>query len=116
MYEFVLDRADLFAGGDGLRAVTPDEPAEPPFDRREGDDPFSRSAPPFAPDMPQLRTCIECHQAPGVYSVLSLQRGLRRGEHARFRTYAWDVELDHTVRAKVKQFAWGLLQGKLEPR
>jgi len=69
--------------------------------------------------MPQLKTCIECHRAPGVYSILSLNRGLRAdpkryGEH--FRTYAWDVEMSYTMKAKTEQFNWGLLQGKLEAK
>jgi hypothetical protein len=114
-YEFILDRADLFAGGDGLRAVSLDEPSEPLFERREGD-PFSRSTDSFASDMPQLKTCIHCHQLPGVYSVLSMERGLRRGEQARFRTYAWGVELSYTTKTKVSRFDWGLRQGKLEPK
>jgi hypothetical protein len=51
---------------------------------------------------------------PGVYSVLSTRRALREPGVERFRTYAWDVEMSFTVKAKVKQFDWGLLQGKLE--
>ena len=39
-----------------------------------------------------------------------------RGRREIFRTYAWDVEMKYTVGAKVKQFDWGLLQGKLEAR
>lgn len=117
VYEFVLDRAALFAGGHGLRAVAPDEPAEPLFGRTFGD-PVRLSPPtpdPEARPMTQLRTCTGCHQSPGVHSVLSMDRGLRR-EYGRFRTYAFDVELSYSVKAKVKQFDWGLLQGKLEPR
>ena len=63
---------------------------------------------------PQLKTCIECHQAPGVYSVLSMERGLRKPDTKSFNTYTWDVEMSYTVKAKVKEFDWGLLQGLLE--
>jgi hypothetical protein len=98
------------------RAVAPDDPAEPFFDRGEMGDPFERGRAPLTPGGRQLKTCIECHQAPGVYSVLSMQRGLRRADAQGFRTYDWDVEMSYTVGAKVKQFGWGLLQGKLEAK
>jgi hypothetical protein len=61
-----------------------------------------------------LKSCIQCHQAPGIFSVLSMQRGLREANYESFRTYAWDVELNYTVRAKTQRFDWGLLQGLLE--
>jgi hypothetical protein len=61
-----------------------------------------------------LKTCITCHQAPGVHSVLSMQRGLQQAGAELFHTYAVDVELSYTVKAKVQQFNWGLLQGLLE--
>ena len=116
VYEFVLDRAALFAGQHGLRAVGPDEPAEP-FARGEGD-PFKQGASPPAgiEAMPQMKTCIQCHQAPGVYSVTSMQRALREPGTELFHTYGWDVEMNYTVTTKVKQFNWGLLQGLLEAR
>jgi hypothetical protein len=116
VYEFVLDRAALFAGQQGLRAIGPRDPAEPFFERSEMRNPFGRSPSPLTPGMPQLRTCIECHPAPGVYSVLSMERGLKKRDGEIFHTYAWDVEVSYTVRAKVDQFSWGLLRGKLEGR
>jgi hypothetical protein len=115
--EFILDRARLFAGEHGLRAVRPSDPSEPFFDRSEGRDPFERGHSPLTPGMPQLKTCIECHAAPGVYSMLCVQRGLRTNpmiSGERFRTFTWDVEMGYTIRAKSEQFSWGLLQGKLE--
>jgi hypothetical protein len=114
VYEFVLDRRMLFAGQHGLRAVGPDDPEEP-FGRSEGDDPFERRARrPGELEQAQLKTCIQCHAAAGVHSVLSMQQGLRQ-EHAEvFRTYAWDVEMSFTVGFKVQRFNWGLLQGLLE--
>jgi hypothetical protein len=66
--------------------------------------------------MPRLKTCIQCHQTPGIYSVLSMQRGLRGSDTKPFQTYALDVEISITVDAKVKRFDWGLLQGMLEAR
>lgn len=116
VYEFVLDRPKLLAVQPGLRAVGPGDPAEPFFDRGEARDSFERIRAPLAPAGPQLKTCIECHPAPGVYSVLSMQRGLRRADADGFRTYDWDAEMSYTVGAKVKQFGWGLLQGKLEAK
>jgi hypothetical protein len=119
VYEFVLDRGMLFAGKDGLRAIGPDDPEEP-FERREGDDPFEERGPrrhrANLPSGHQLQTCIQCHNRPGVHSVLSMQRGLREQHAEIFRTYAWDVEMDYTVTAKVKRFNWGLLQGILEAK
>jgi hypothetical protein len=121
VYEFVLDRTKLFAGQHGLRAVGPEDPAEE-FERRAVDDPFEEGPRRHRArelKMPQLKTCIECHQAPGIYSILSMDRGLRgnpKGSREIFRTYAWDVEVRYTVSAKVKQFNWGLLQGFLEAR
>jgi hypothetical protein len=116
VYEFVLDRGALFAGRHGLRSVGPEDPAEP-FARDGANDPFERAARPDAPrGEAQLKTCIQCHQAPGVHSVLSMERGLREGHAEVFRTYAWDVEMNSTVRAKVNKFNWGLLQGMLEAR
>ncbi len=114
VYEFLLDRQKLFAGQDGLRAVERDEPAEPSFDRHEGADPFERTRAPLAPNMPELKTCIGCHTPPGVYSVVSMQRALATPDQQLFRTYDWDVEMNYTVGAKVKQFDWVLLEGKLE--
>jgi hypothetical protein len=116
VYEFLLDRQKLFAGQHGLLAVGRDDPAEPSFDRHEGGDPFDRSRAPLAPKMPELKTCIGCHTAPGVYSVVSMQRALRTADSELFRTYDWNVEMKYTVAAKVKQFDWGLLQGKLEAK
>ena len=114
VYEFLLDRPQLFAGQHGLRALGPDDPAEPFFDRSEMRDPFDRIRSPLTPGGPQLKTCIECHRAPGIYSVLSMERGLRRTGAELFRAYDWDVEMSYTVGAKIKQRGWGLLQGKLE--
>jgi hypothetical protein len=119
VYEFVLDRPELFAGKSGLRAVSSQEPAEPLFGRREGDDPFERNKRQCAPDTTQLKTCIECHQAPGVYSVLSMARAFRDNPKSNgelFRTYSWDVEMSYTTSAKTGQYNWGLLQGKLEAK
>jgi hypothetical protein len=116
VYEFLLDRQKLFAGEHGLRAFGRDDPAEPFFDRHEGADPFERNSTPFPPKMPQLKTCAECHTPPGIYSVVSVQQSLRPTDNELFRTYAWDVEMNYTVNAKVKQFGWGLLQGKLEAK
>jgi hypothetical protein len=116
VYEFLLDRATLFAGQHGLRAVGPDDPAEPLFERHEGADPFERTRRPLTPAMPQLKTCIECHQAPGIDSVLSIKRGLRSPVTEDFRNYAWDVEMSYTVKSKVELYNWGLLLGKLEAR
>ena len=118
VYEFILDRAKLFAGEPGLQAVGRDDPAEPHFDRSEMSNPFERNNP-FAPHGPQLKTCIQCHQAPGIYSLASMKRGLGKdsqGSRENFRTYAWDVEVNSTVRAKVEQYKWGLLQAMLEAR
>jgi len=119
VYEFMLDRDELFAGQYGLRAVGPEDPAEPFFVRSEMRDPFERGRDPLTPEMPQLKTCIECHQAPGVYSMLSMTRGVRPNPNAGgeiFRTYAWDVEMSYSIKAKTEQFSWGLLKGKLEAK
>ncbi len=119
VYEFVLDRPKLFAG---LRAVGPDE-AEDPF-RRNDTDPFTKPAPkPAAPDIgaappppgKQLQSCTGCHAGPGIYSVNSMQRGLK-DSGTRFRTYAWDVELNFTPYNKTKRYDWGMLQGRLEAK
>ena len=117
VYEFVLDRDRFFAGEHGLRAVGPEEPAEPFFERSGDRDPFEQGRVPISPSMPQLKTCIECHSAPGIYSILSMVRGLQGNPRIRgevFRTFAWDIEMDYTIRAKTEQFSWGLLKGKLE--
>jgi hypothetical protein len=101
-----------------LRAVGPQEPAEPLFERHEGADPFERTTP-LTPDMPQMKTCIECHSPPGVYSMLSMARAFRdnpKKSGELFRTYSWDVEMKYTVSAKAARFDWGLLKGKLETK
>ena len=115
VYEFVLDREEFLAGKHGLRAVGADEPADP-FVRNEGD-PFSpgpQREQAVAPK--QLQTCIQCHQSPGVYSVLSMQQVLRgdKMRDERFRTYGLDIELKYTSHAKSGRFDWGLLQGMLQ--
>ena len=112
MYEFVLDRGVLFAGQPGLRAVGPDDSAEP-FERSAGD-PFERTN--RRPVDRQLKTCIACHHAPGVHSINSMERGLREGSGETFRTYDLAVETNFTVATKVKQFNWDLLRGMLEAR
>ena len=61
-------------------------------------------------------TCSQCHQAPGIYSVMCMRRGLRAPNKEPFRTYDWDVEMSYSVKAKVNRFNWGLLQGMLEAR
>jgi hypothetical protein len=116
VYEFVLDRGLLFAGQHGLRSVGLDDPAEP-FERTEGD-PFERTdaRPNNQTAGAQLKSCIQCHQAPGIYSVASMQRGLQEGTREIFCTYDWAVETNYTVVAKVKMFNWGLLRGMLETR
>jgi hypothetical protein len=114
--EFVLDRERLFAGQPGLRAVGPDDPEER-FERHGGD-PFDdrRNRPGDRTPYRQLQGCIHCHAAPGVRSMLSMERGLREGHGDTFRTYDWDVEPNFTVRRKIDRFDWGLLQGLLEAR
>jgi hypothetical protein len=124
--EFVLDRAKLFAGQHGLRAMTPDDPAEP-FTRSEGDpfttpvrqpaDPADDPRASHGALLPSLKTCIQCHQHPGVRSVLSMRAALAADPTNRselFRTYAFDVETKMTISAKTRQYNWGLLQGLVE--
>ncbi len=111
VFEFALDRQELYAGRPGLRLVGPDALIES-FERREPD--------PYADDARRVdaisctRSCIECHQAPGVYSMLSMERGFNNPLGVKFREYAWDVEMRYTTMAKVKGYEWGLLQGLLE--
>lgn len=115
-YEFVLDRGKLFAGQPGLRAVGPDEPAES-FRRDVGDDPFDPLEKPVSPPTkpePQLKTCIYCHQGPGVFSVHSLQRGLQAKPRGTFQAFEMKWEPEFTKRSKIKRFDWGLLQGMIE--
>jgi hypothetical protein len=111
VYEFVLDRKELFAGQGGLRPDGPTEPAEP-FSRTGGDPVERTDRPPLA-EM-QLKSCIQCHQAPGVHSVLSTARARKERGGEVFRTYGWDVEMNYTVTKKVSRYDWGLLQGMLE--
>ena len=124
VYEFILDRPQLFAGKPGLRALTPDDPAQP-FARNEGD-PFVRMLREPAQDpaaingmrLPSLKNCIHCHQAPGVHSVLSMNRAFQdpNDQGEMFRTYDLKVELNYTAHAKTQQYNWGLLQGLLEAK
>jgi hypothetical protein len=117
VYEFILNRAKLFAGEAGLDAAGPEDESEPRFGRSEMSSPFGRSPTPLTFGMKQLKTCIQCHQGPGIYSMLSMERGLRAEPSAGrelFRTYAWDVELSYSVKAKVEQYNWGMLHGMLE--
>ena len=132
VFEFSLERSKLFSGEHGLRAVGPDEPAQP-F-ARDDSDPFERPLPRPAEssdDSPlpkldrQLQVCLGCHQGPGVYSLISVRRALERstrvtsasGEYVAlqaFRNYTLDALLTWTLRAKVNRYDWGLLQGMLE--
>ena len=113
VYEFVLDRTKLFAGKHGLRPVGPKEPAQP-FERDEGA-PFEQKDRHTVAET-QLKSCIQCHQKPGIDSVTSMRRGLQAHGRDNFTTYGWDVEMSYTVKAKVRRFDWGLLQGMLEAR
>ncbi|HSI37247.1 MAG: hypothetical protein ACAI43_12905 [Phycisphaerae bacterium] len=121
--EFMMDRQKLFAGGHGLRPTEPGETLEP-FVRTQGD-PFevrgtSPREEPFTAHGIQattLESCIMCHQAPGVRSMLTMRATLDQWpvpEGQLFRTYDLDVELNYTVQAKVKRYEWGLLQGLME--
>jgi hypothetical protein len=116
VYEFVLDRPKLFAGEPGLRAVGKEEPEEP-FVRDFSDRFVRKAGDPQSPVVGrQLQNCIGCHQGPGIHSVNSMRRGLKTSSGETFRTYAFDVELSYTVKTKVKQFEWGLLQGLVEAK
>jgi hypothetical protein len=117
VYEFLLDRSQLFAGEHGLQAVGPGDRSEPDFGRTEMSDPFERAST-RTREMRQLKTCIQCHQAPGIYSMLSMDRALRTDANSggeRFPTYAWDVELKLTVRAKTQQYNWECCKGCSKP-
>ncbi|CAN5541960.1 hypothetical protein BH10PLA2_BH10PLA2_39550 [soil metagenome] len=117
VYEFVLDRDKLFVGQHGLRATGPDDPAES-FSRGVGEDPFDpietstsqRSPKPEA----QMKTCIQCHQQPGVYSIMSMQKGLVKKPRGEFRTHHMGWTIKATLQSKVRRFEWGLLQGMIE--
>lgn len=116
VYEFVLDRSQLFAGKHGLRPVGPLDAVQP-FDRGVGDPFESRDRPiVIGRARTQLKSCIQCHQAPGIHSVTSMRRGLQEPDHENFPTYVWNVEINYTVRAKVQRYDWGFLQGMMEAR
>lgn len=114
VYEFILDRSKLFSGSHGLRPVKPGVPAH--SFRRSTSDPFDLTRPSTSGTKAetQLQSCIQCHQAPGIHSVLSMQRGLNAKGQGNFTTYRWDVEMNFSIRAKASRFDWGLLQGMLE--
>jgi hypothetical protein len=119
MYEFVLDRESLFSGKHGLRAVGAGDPEEP-FER-DGHDPEPTGARRARPSQAatQLKSCIQCHQAPGILSVLSMENGLRAnppGARDNFRTSDGNEEMNSTIRRKLEQYNWGLLQGMLEAK
>jgi hypothetical protein len=121
--EFVLDRAKLFAGEHGLHAVESGDPPEP-FER-DGDDAFTRRETDTDANNPlsiqgmnltALKSCISCHQAPGIYSVISIDRRLQHdsdGEEP-FVSYSWESEMHHTQVRKIRRYDWGLLQGMIE--
>jgi hypothetical protein len=118
VYEFALDRAKFFAGEPGLRPVGAAEQMES-FERNI--DPFEHGEPTMAflagLKMTTLQTCTQCHQAPGIYSVLSVARRLQadpKDESNRFENLDWNVEMEQTLVPKVQQFDWGLLQGMLD--
>jgi hypothetical protein len=48
-----------------------------------------------------------------------MERGLREnspGARENFRRYDWNAEVKTTLRSKIEQYNWGLLQGMLEAR
>ena len=51
-----------------------------------------------------------------AHRLRNLRRGLQDPQQyaERFRVYDFDVEIKHTMQAKIKRFEWGLLQGMLE--
>jgi hypothetical protein len=107
--EFILDRAKLAAGEHGLRAVGKTDIGEV----------FARDQDPLTSgfsNTPALKSCIMCHQTPGIDSVFTIKNGLRSTERYTefFRTYDFPVELNYTVVNKTHEFGWGLLQGMLE--
>jgi len=124
-HKFVLSRSGLFAGvTGGLRPVSPEEKEFAVFMAR-GIDWFEQLTQEGGPERVRedvLGSCIVCHAAPGVHSMLSYTRG-------RFSTQGLqppDIvpadptgEASNTTLWKADQFNWGLLQGiwaQPEPR
>ena len=123
-HEFLLNRRDWFQRGHGLRAASPDDVSLiPNFDRR-GSDPFEEAmiaspphpAPATAPPR-TLRTCIECHQSPGAYSVPSLSLFMYRKKGSeREPIFPKSVAMakEQAAQLKSRRPDWMMLQGMLE--
>ena len=107
--------SEIRAAGPPIVAISdPEEPFE-----RDGHDPEPTAAKRPTRAGTQLKSCIQCHQAPGVLSVLSMEHGLQAnppGARDNFRTYDWNEEMNSTIRRKLEQYNWGLLQGMLEAK
>ena len=76
VFEFRLDRRNLFAGKSGLRSLGAGEKELSAF-LSHGDDPFESSKPPYdmeAHGSVVLRSCAACHADPGVQSFISHSR------------------------------------------
>lgn len=124
-YEFTRGRAQLFAGqSGGLRAVERDERdfrtqllvhLSDEFEssgKSDGTTPFSRRL-----GQP-MRSCLGCHDRPGIYSFNSYVGGnYPRGRYYLPVLHSNDdanMEGQLTAMRKREQYSWGLLQGLWE--
>jgi hypothetical protein len=116
VYEFRLSRARLFAGdAGGLRAVAPGEKEFPVFFTHGLD--LLTMKEPEATQSVVLNSCIHCHIASGIHSVMSHRRLFppypqifepdpRDGAYG---PLFWNAEA--AISAKQNRFDWGLLNG-----
>jgi hypothetical protein len=122
-YEFTLERLPLFAGKNGgLRPLERDEKDFRTQLLVHGFDEFElNDHVPFGDVRGQpLRSCLGCHDRPGIYSF----RSYVGGEYPRGRYYLPDLRASHgddeqarlSVLAKREQYSWGLLRGLWEDR
>jgi hypothetical protein len=116
-YEFTRSRALLFAGkSGGLR----------PLGRNEKDfatqllvhayDPFEENGAVEDQMQQPMRSCLSCHDRPGVYSFRTFTGGVYpRGQYHvpdLRESYGAGEQGDLTTRNKHTQYSWGLLQGQ----
>jgi hypothetical protein len=106
-YKFKLDRTRLFASDPASLQPLPRDAEELTLFMTHGSDPFERATGEQRRPRPDrvLERCRDCHQSPGIHSVLSY----RQSEPFSASSPKGETDLD--AYTKRQRYDWGLLQG-----
>jgi hypothetical protein len=120
-FKFVLDRAAMLRDGNGLRAVTEEEPVDayafesgglhPHFPKYDADGErlvFGRYAGPASRGAPSLQHCFACH---GQTVGRQLFANTQESSDGRAEPTTFDDQVGLMLSQKQESFSWGMYQG-----